>query len=361
MRSPESELISVVVPTFNYARYLSQTLDSALNQTGVSLEVIVVDDGSTDATPEILEGFGSEIRLLRQNNHGLSAARNAALSLAEGEYIVFLDADDLLPPEALASQNALLQADPDLDMVICRSFLFEKTDNTGQPLKTGKWRLFCKDIDVHLCHFNIAPPHALMFRRRALDLAGSFDTSLKACEDHDMWFRVAFNGAKFEINPYLEVPYRRHPGSMSQHVENQWLHDAEVHLRIARALKDTPFPRDRRVEGLLACVAGCLLTAGRLEEKYGEISERLRRQAMETARLLPPKSQGVGSCSITRDFFLLRIAMTLAIPFRNGAAWAKDLAVCLGQNRQTQIGPLLDLKDNEIEASVEQKMYQMTC
>ena len=360
MRRPESELISVVVPTFNYARYLSQALDSALNQTGVSLEVVVVDDGSTDGTPEILEGYGSEIRLLRQNNHGLSAARNAGLSLAEGEFVVFLDADDLLPAGALASQNALLQADPDLDMVICPSFFFEKTDATGQPLKTGRWRLFCKDLDVHLCHFNIAPPHALMLRRRALDLAGSFDTSLKACEDHDMWFRVAFQGATLKANPDVEVPYRRHPGSMSQHVENQWLYDAELHLRIARALKDSPLPRDRRVENLLACVAGCLLTAGRLEEMHPKISERLRRQAMETARLLPPKSQGVGSCSMTRDFFLLRIVMNLAVPLRHGAAWAKDLAVCLGQNRETRLGPLLDLGDDEIEALVEQKMQQMT-
>lgn len=360
MRRAETEIISVIVPTFNYARYLRQALDSALSQSGITLEVIVVDDGSTDATPEILADYSSRIKALRQNNQGLSAARNAGLSLAEGEFIVFLDADDLLPLGALASQSALLQADPDLDMVICRSFFFEKTDAKGEPLKTGRWRLFCKDLDAHLCHFNIAPPHAFMLRRRALDLAGSFDVSLKACEDHDMWFRAALSGAIVKINPNLEVPYRRHPGSMSQHLENQWLHDAELHRRIACALKDTAFPRERRVEGLLGCVAGCLLTAARLEEMHPEISERLRGQAMKTTRLLSSKRQEMRCCFLTKDFFLLRIAMTLSVPFHHGSSWAKDLAVCLDQNEETGIGPLINLEHDEISALVERKMQEIT-
>jgi len=361
MRSPETVSISVIIPAFNYARFLKQALDSALNQTGVPFEVIVVDDGSSDATPEILGGYGSKIKLLSQNNQGLSAARNAGYSLAKGEYVVFLDADDLLPRGYLVSQSALLQADPDVDMVVCRSFFFEKTDAKGQPLKTGRWGLYRKDLDVHLCHFNIAPPHALMLRRRALDRVGLFDTSLKACEDHDMWFRVAFSGAKLKINPDLEVPYRRHPGSISQHLENQWLHDAELHLRIACALKGAIFPSERRMEGLLGCVAGCLLTAARLEKMHPEISERLRGQAMKTTRLLPSKRQKTGCCSLTRDFFLLRIAMTLGDPLRDGVAWARDLAVCLEQNQGIRIGPLFDLRYDEIETLMEQKMQLMTC
>lgn len=355
-----SSLISVIIPAFNYARFLRQTLDSALNQAGVPLEVLVVDDGSTDETPDVLAGYGSDINVIRQKHQGLSAARNAGLNGTGGTFIVFLDADDVLPRGALASQSESLLADTDADAVVCQSFFFETCDTKGALIKSGKWRLFKDHLDVHLCHFNIAPPHAFMFKRSALNRAGLFDTSLKACEDHDMWFRTVFNGAKLKINPDLEVPYRRHPGSVSQNVETQWLHDAKLHYRIADALKESDFPLKRRAEGLLGCVAGCLFTANRLEETYLEVAGGLRRQARKIVRHLPSIKEDIRGSSLVGEFFGLRIAMHLNDALNRDDAWAKDMVTCMKKYHDARFGALLELSRQDIEALVEQRMKMMT-
>src|SRR2546423_7727277 len=91
--------VSVVVPAYNYARYLPQAIDSALGQTHPPLEVIVVDDGSTDDTPRVLDAYGDRIRAVRQANQGAGAARNAGIAVARGEYVAFLDSDDLWRPD----------------------------------------------------------------------------------------------------------------------------------------------------------------------------------------------------------------------------------------------------------------------
>src|SRR5512143_3730544 len=108
-------LVSVVMPVYNGARYLRQALESALAQTYRPLEIVVVDDGSTDETPAILAEFGTRIRALRQPNSGSAAARNAALDAARGELIAFLDADDLWLPQKLAVQVEYLREHPDVD------------------------------------------------------------------------------------------------------------------------------------------------------------------------------------------------------------------------------------------------------
>ena len=195
-----SHLVSVIIPAYNYAHFLPFALESALSQKRVELEIIVVDDGSTDDTSGVLEYYQSRnphrMRVLCQNNQGLSAARNAGLDISNGEYLVFLDADDMLLQNALASQRDMFCAHPDLDMVVCRSFFFEHIDSFGNPIHCGQWRLFLQDLDVHLCHFNIAPPHAFMIRYSLIDQVGHFDIGLKACEDHDLWFRAISQQAK---------------------------------------------------------------------------------------------------------------------------------------------------------------------
>ena len=111
-------LVSVIVPTFNYARYLPRALDSCLRQTHPALETIVVDDGSTDETPAVLARYGERIQTIRQPNAGVSAARNAALALSRGEYVAFLDADDWLPDDAIALRVAALAAHPQAGAVL---------------------------------------------------------------------------------------------------------------------------------------------------------------------------------------------------------------------------------------------------
>src|SRR5262245_58814803 len=109
--------VSVIIPNYNYGRFLREALDSALNQTLPPLEVIVVDDGSTDESPEILESYGDRIRVIRQKNQGVGIARNTGAEAARGELLAFLDADDYWFPQKLEKQVEKINSDPELGMV----------------------------------------------------------------------------------------------------------------------------------------------------------------------------------------------------------------------------------------------------
>ena len=261
--------ISVIIPTYNYAHYLSSALRSVLNQStpGMSVEIIVIDDGSTDDTPAVAASFGDAIRYIRQKNQGLSATRNTGLSLAAGEFLVFLDADDLLTPGMLASQSKILRTRSSVDIVICLNQLANSATQDSPLYPVGIWPLFKDNHAVHLCQFNIAPPHAFMLRRSMAGCVGGYDTSLKACEDHDYWLRCVVAGFKLAVNPEALVIYRKHADSMSAQTKNQLLHDALLHGRVAKLLRNNPaFLHKHREAAFMAHAAGCLVTAAKLVE-----------------------------------------------------------------------------------------------
>ncbi len=307
------ELVSVVVPAFDYARFLPQALDGALAQadelqrSGLGLEVVVVDDGSTDDTPAVLERYAGRIKAVRQPNAGLPAARNAGLAMAQGSLVVFLDADDVLLPGVLASQANVLKAHPGAAASVCRSLFFEQCDQRGAPAPCGEWRLFRHDLAAHLCHFNVAPPHAVMARREAVDRIGGFDTALGACEDHDFWFRLSCLGGDFLPNLEAAVAYRRHPASMSRNLERQHGHDAILHQRIADALLGENHMAGARLEGLLACLAGCLLTASRLEVARPQAAQGLAQRASELLAALEAEAPRPALAPATSAYFGLRV------------------------------------------------------
>jgi len=280
--------VSVIIPTYNYAAFLPQAIESALKQASSYLEVqvVVVDDGSTDDTTSVLERFSDHIVSISQTNAGLSAARNRGLTEACGKYLTFLDADDILGNGALLAQLEFLKAHPKYDVAVCRNTLFSHMDDDGNIVKTGRWNLFADSLDVHLCHFNIAPPHAFMMRRESAgDLI--FDSSLRACEDHWFWFSLLARGGVFGSNPNGTVHYRRHPQSMSANLAEQWRYDAELHKRIYRMLssaKGGEFTFSG--EHFLACSVGALWTQERIRPLLPEIADsllRLSTQALTTA------------------------------------------------------------------------------
>jgi Glycosyl transferase family 2 len=209
--------LSLVIATHNHGRYLSGALESALGQTRPT-EVIVVDDGSTDDTPAVLERFASRVRVHRQAHHGLSAARNAGLELASGSYISFLDADDVIAPTKLASQAAVLDADPDVGWTYCDVRIDDEL--TGEcRLASERFRYEGRRLDgwlfPELVRGNFIPVMSPLVRREALAAAGSFDQNLTPMEDWDLWLRLSLVApARYLAEPL--ATYLVRPGGMSR-------------------------------------------------------------------------------------------------------------------------------------------------
>jgi glycosyltransferase involved in cell wall biosynthesis len=209
MELPEGRaLVSVVIPCYNQAHFLSEAIESVLCQSYTNVEVVVVDDGSTDNASEVASRYErAGVRLIRQENRGRSAARNRGLDETQGKYVVFLDSDDRLLPEALEAGVKELEAHPACAFVFGRHMLIE-TDGSSlgspSPPYTGG-----TDYYEALLRDSYPGLHAVMFRRAVLEAVGGFDASLPAAEDYDLYLRVASN---FAIHHHDEVvaQYRRH-------------------------------------------------------------------------------------------------------------------------------------------------------
>lgn len=211
-------LVSVIIPTYNNAPWLSLTLESVFNQTYRRFEIIVVNDGSTDKTLQVLAGYGEQIRVITQANAGLSAARNSGLRAARGEMIGFLDSDDLWYPEMLSATVSYLKKTPAIDLVCGAWDFIEETGHLVKPAgKPSRWQASVDaDFLATIVLGNLFPVHAVLVRRSCFECCGFFDTSLKAMEDWDMWLRLAAHGHRVGFIDLPVARYRRHDGCMSR-------------------------------------------------------------------------------------------------------------------------------------------------
>lgn len=297
MREP----VSVIIPARNAAGFLDAALGSVFAQDW-PVEVVVVDDGSTDDIQGALRPYAGRIRLMRQEARGLPAARNAGLRLATAGLVLFLDADDVLGEGLLAGQVQALDAAGGVGVPVCLTRFFSGFGGDGAPVAGGWWRRFPERLDIHLCHFNVAPPLAFLARREAALAAGGFDEGLGACEDYDFWLRMQAAGHAPFPGADAVAWYRRHPGSMSSNLERQRRHDRELHLRVARLLESgAPGFGDAPATRRLACCAGMLLTSSRLPAAEAEPL------LPGLLRLLEGTSAEPDSC--LHEFFLLRCLM----------------------------------------------------
>ncbi len=196
----EQPLISCIVPVYNGELYLREAIDSILAQTYRPLEIIVVDDGSTDATPDVAASYGDRLRYVCQANAGPGAARNHGLSLTQGEFVAFLDADDLWHPDKLACQMARFTARPQLDLCVTH------IQNFWIPeLQEEEARFRNHPVSRPLPGYL---PQALLARRTAFDRVGPFNPTLRLCSDMDWFLHVAEQGVIIEVLPDVFV-YRR--------------------------------------------------------------------------------------------------------------------------------------------------------
>jgi hypothetical protein len=208
--------ISIIIPTFNQASLLGRALDSALAQSAPPLEVLVVDDGSTDGTRALVEGRSTPgLRYLRQANAGVSAARNHGIRAAAGDYLLFLDSDDSLLPGALATLLTAITPENPPDLVHADwSFV---SDLSGRAIDRSS--RFALDPLPTLIRRNPMAIHAVLVRREALGALGGFADRGGALEDWEVWLRLALEGGRFEHVAEPVARYHWRPGSGSSDIE----------------------------------------------------------------------------------------------------------------------------------------------
>lgn len=232
-------LVSVVIPVYNQARFLFDALNSVLAQTFRDFEVIVVDDGSTDEIDWVKRRF-HDLRIvwLRQENLGLAAARNLGLKYAQGDFLAFLDADDLFLPQKLEWQVCYLQNHDDLDLVANG---YEFVDAELNVLKTeDHWREQRLSVEDVLWG-GVAPVHAVLLRTAAARSIGGFDSDLRACEDLDFWMRFVLSEYRVAYLPGVVCQYRMHGENMTHRVKEH----ADWYLRyLDKTFADSRLPQD---------------------------------------------------------------------------------------------------------------------
>lgn len=210
--SDANPMVSVIIPNYNHAAYLADAITSVLNQTYRHIEIIVVDDGSTDNSQEVAAQFGDQIHYIKQENQGLSAARNTGIRAARGGYIGLLDADDMYEPHAIQSIVSSLDLAEDADGIYCG---YRFVDQNNRVLYQEEARhIPTETLFTSLLNGNFLVPESMFVHRRCYQEVGLFDTALTACEDWDMWLRIT-KQYKIIFTPHILTRHRVLPGSMS--------------------------------------------------------------------------------------------------------------------------------------------------
>jgi GT2 family glycosyltransferase len=208
---------SVVIPAFNAAETISTTLDSIRSQTYGEWQAVIIDDGSTDATPSIAQQYckeDSRFILLQQSNSGLSAARNTGIAAAKYDHLLFLDADDWIHPEYLAKFAHEFDVNPDIDAVVC-GWQFMLENGTGADIRYPPDTIDMFPFFSHTCPFVV---HSCVVNRRVIEHAGVFDSNVGFVEDWDFWQRISRSGARFTLVREVLAYYRMRKGSLSRKV-----------------------------------------------------------------------------------------------------------------------------------------------
>jgi glycosyltransferase involved in cell wall biosynthesis len=208
--------VSIIIPTYNHGRYLAEAIHSVIAQTYHDFEIIVVDDGSTDETPQVIGSFGESVRAIRQDNKGLSGARNTGILAARGEFVGLLDADDRWTPNLLARMLPVLESDKTVGAVYCG---WRYIGERGQLLPRININTVRPDQTLAKMSFsNFLVPSGVVIRRSCFDRLGLFDTGVGACEDWDMWLRILSQYRMVGV-PNALVEYRVHGENMSSDLE----------------------------------------------------------------------------------------------------------------------------------------------
>jgi glycosyltransferase involved in cell wall biosynthesis len=258
--------VSVIIPTYNRAALVRRAAASALAQTYGACEVVVVDDGSTDATLEALGPFLSRIKFLRApENRGVSAARNLGIAAARGEWLAFLDSDDLWLPDKLARQMAYLATHPNLLWCQTEEIWVRRGIRVNPPRSCRKegGRIFLRSLERCL-----VSPSAVILHRRLIEDHGGFDETLPAAEDYDLWLRLSWRHPVGLLPEPLVIKRGGHPDQLSR----QPGLDRYRIQALRKLLAEADLPELYRAAARRALAAKCIIY-GQGCEKRGGIAE----------------------------------------------------------------------------------------
>lgn len=271
--------VSVVIPTYNRANCLGRAIDSVLSQTYSGYELIVVDDGSTDGTRDLLSSYGRHLRIIHQSNRGVSAARNAGIDSARGDFIALLDSDDAWQPEKLAQQMAFFKANPKAMVCQTEEIWIRNGARVNPKKRHQKFSGMIFEKTLPLC---LVSPSAVMIRRSIFDEIGWFDETLPACEDYDLWLRIAWKYPVFLIDKPLIFKYGGHDDQLSRLPEL----DKYRIMALVKILRQNCLSLDQRTAAMATLTQKCRIFAGGCL-KRGKIEEAAYYQNLpETIRHL---------------------------------------------------------------------------
>jgi glycosyltransferase involved in cell wall biosynthesis len=206
-------LVSVIIPVFNRSTLVREAVDSVLNQTFNDFELIVVDDGSTDGIHTVLQRYGDKLIYIKQDNKGVSAARNRGIAQAKGEFLAFLDSDDLWMPEKLSVQVEFFRKNQ--EYMICQTEeIWIRNGKRVNPKKRHKkpsGMIF--EPSLSLC---LVSPSAVMIKKELFQEVGLFDETFPACEDYDLWLRISYKHFVYLIDRPLIVKRGGHDDQLSK-------------------------------------------------------------------------------------------------------------------------------------------------
>jgi glycosyltransferase involved in cell wall biosynthesis len=263
-----TERVSVIIPAYNVAPYISDALNSVFAQTKSAFEVIVVNDGSpdTEKLEKVLQPFRDRIVYLKQENRGLSGARNTGIRAATGDLIALLDGDDLWIPQYLETQTQFLRSHPEYDLVYCNALFF------GDSMHEGKEFMAVCPSRGEVTPAAIISRNCCVFvsvtaRAEALRKVG-FDESLRSCEDFDCWLRFASSGRRIGYHRRILVQYRKRDASLS--ADPTWM--AEWHLKVLKKA-GAHWPKESNEASLLKTA---------IAQKTAELASLRGRQRLRT-------------------------------------------------------------------------------
>lgn len=285
----DAPAVSIVMPTFNTALYISEALDSVFAQTFTDYEVIVVNDGSpdTDELEQVLEPYLKRIIYLKQENRGPGGARNTAILKARGEYVALLDSDDMWYPDYLAQQMRALRENPALDLIYTDALLIGNSPLAGRTftdINPSNGKVTFESLLRWDC---MVITSCTVARKQALIDAGLFDERFFYGEDFDLWLRVAYRGGQLDYQKQVLAQHRLHPVSLCANGVRRINGEIEIYEKWLRGSSLSPPMREVARGHIEYSRAELCLTEGKQQLLAGQYAQA--RELFERANEYFPK------------------------------------------------------------------------